>query len=151
VTQSVSCRIMDALAARLQGAAAAGQSDIPNVDALFLDSARVAAFPDGTVISLDQDGQSSDEIGTTCRLSSTLPVVVVISTFRAPGDAPNWQLLDPFYVAVHSRIMGDRRLGGLCNDIRSTSRQHVADLKACLVRCFYTVEYQTLEADVTAQ
>ena len=151
MTLSRSCRIMDALAASLQGAAAAGQSDIPNVDALFLDSARVAAFPDGTVISLDQDGPSSDEIGTTCRLSSTLPVVVVISAFRAPGDAPNWQILDPFYVAVHARIMGDRKLGGLCTDIRSTGRQHSPDLKACLLRCFYTVEYQTLEDDVTAQ
>ena len=150
MTQSVPCRIMDALAARLQGAAAAGQSDIPDVDALFLDSARVASFPDGTVISLDQEGRSSDQIGTTCRLSSTLPVVVVISAFRAPGDAPNWQILDPFYVAVHARIMGDRKLGGLCIDIRSTGRQHSADPRACLVRCFYTVEYQTLEAELTA-
>jgi hypothetical protein len=140
---------MDALATRLQGAAAAGQSDIPDVDALFLDSARVASFPDGTVISLDQDGQSSDEIATTCKLSSTLPVVVTISAFRAPGDAPNWQLLDPFYVAVHSRIMSDRKLGGLCDDIKSIGREHSADMRACLVRCAYSVQYQTLEADVT--
>ena len=149
MTLSISCRIMDALAARLQGAAAAGDSDIPNVNALFLDSARVASVPDGTVISLDQEGQASDEIATTCRLSSTLPVVVTISCFRAPNDAPNWQLLDPFYVAVHARMMGDRKLGGLCEDIKSIGREHSADLRACLVRCSYSVQYQTLEADAT--
>jgi hypothetical protein len=140
---------MDALAARLQGTAAAGQSDIPNVDALFLDSARVASFPDGTVISIDQEGQASDEIATTCKMSSTLPVVVVISRFRGPGDAPNWQLLDPFYVAVHARVMGDRKLSGLCEDIKSIGREHVADARGCLLRCAYSVQYQTLEADVT--
>ena len=149
MTLSISCRILDALAAKLQGTAAAGRSDIPNVDALFLDSARVASFPDGTVISIDQEGPSSDEIATTCKLSSTLPVVVTISRFRSPNDAPNWQLLDPFYVAVHARVMGDRKLGGLCNDIRSVGREHSADLKACQVRCSYSVQYQTLEADAT--
>ena len=151
MTLSVSCRIMDALAARLQGAAAAGKSDIPNVDALFLDSARVASFPDGVVVTLDQEGQASDEIATTCKLSSTLPVVVTVIRSRAPNDPPNWQLLDPFYVAVHARMMGDRRLGGLCDDIQSVSREHVSDLKACAIRCSYSVRYQTLEADVTAQ
>jgi hypothetical protein len=132
---------MDALAVRLDG--------IADVQALFLDSARVASFPDGTVVTLDQDGQASDEIATTCKLSSTLPVVVTISCFRTPNDPPNWQLLDPFYVAVHSRMMGDRRLGGLCDDIQSIGREHLSDLKACAVRCSYSVKYQTSEADVT--
>jgi hypothetical protein len=44
---------------------AAGHSDIAGVNALFLDSARVASIPDGTVVSLDQEGQASDEIATT--------------------------------------------------------------------------------------
>lgn len=149
MTLSISCQIMNALAAKLQGTAAEGRSDITGVDALFLDSARVASFPDGTVISLDQEGQASDEIATTCKLSSTLPVVVTIRCFRGPSDAPNWQLLDPFYVAVHARLMADRKLGGLCNDIRSIGREHSADLRACLVHCSYSVQYQTLEADAT--
>ena len=138
---SIPCQIMDALAVRLDG--------IADVQALFLDSARVASFPDGTVVTLDQDGQASDEIATTCKLSSTLPVVVTIIRSRAPKDPPNWQLLDPFYVAVHSRMMGDRRLGGLCDDIQSIGREHLSDLKACAVRCSYSVKYQTSEADVT--
>ena len=150
MTQSISCQIMDALADLLQGTAAAGQSDIPGVNALFLDSARVASLPDGVVIGLDQEGQASDEIATTCRLSSTLPVVVTIIRTRAPNDPPNWQLLDSFYVAVHSRIMANRRLGGLCDDIQSIGREHVSELKACAVRGSYSVRYQTLEADVTA-
>jgi hypothetical protein len=132
---------MDALAVRLDG--------IADVQALFLDSARVASFPDGTVVTLDQDGQASDEIATTCKLSSTLPVVVTIIRSRAPNDPPNWQLLDPFYVAVHARMMGDRKLSGLCEDIKSIGREHVADARACLVRCSYSVQYQTLEADAT--
>jgi hypothetical protein len=150
MTLSISCRIMDALAALLQGTAAEGRSDIPDVEALFLDAARVATFPDGVVISLDQSGQATDEIGTTCRLISTLPVVVSIQRSRVPNDPPNWQLLDPFYVAVHARIMGSRTLGGLSIDIESVGRTHEADLRACLVRCLYTVKYQTSEADVTA-
>ena len=143
MTLSIPCRIMDALAVRLDG--------IADVQALFLDSARVASFPDGTVVTLDQEGQASDEIATTCKLSSTLPVVVTVIRSRAPNDPPNWQLLDPFYVAVHARMMGDRRLGGLCDDIQSIGREHVSDLKACAIRCSYSVRYQTLEADVTAQ
>lgn len=150
MTLSIPCRIMDALADLLQGTAAEGQSDITGVDALFLDSARVASLPDGVVIALDQEGPSSDEIATTCRLSSTLPVVVMIQRSRVPNDPPNWQLLDSFYVAVHSRIMANRRLGGLCDDIQSIGREHLSDLKACAVRCSYSVKYQTLEADVTA-
>ena len=140
---SIPRQIMDALAVRLDG--------IADVQALFLDSARVASFPDGVVVTLDQEGQASDEIATTCKLSSTLPVVVTVIRSRSPNDPPNWQLLDPFYVAVHARMMGDRKLGGLCNDIQSISREHVSDLKACAIRCSYSVRYQTLEADVTAQ
>jgi hypothetical protein len=132
---------MDALAVRLDG--------ITGVQELFLDSARVASIPDGVVVTLDQEGQASDEIATTCRLSSTLPVVVTIIRSRVPNDAPNWQLLDPFYVAVHARLMADRKLGGLCDDIKSIGREHSADLRACLVRCSYSVQYQTLEADAT--
>jgi len=141
VTLSIPCQIMDALAVRLDG--------ITDVQELFLDSARVASFPDGVVVTLDQDGQASDEIGTTCRLSSTLPVVVTIIRSRAPNDPPNWQLLDPFYVAVHARMMGDRKLGGLCEDIQSIGREPISDLKACAIRCSYSVKYQTSEADVT--
>ena len=141
MTLSIPCQIMDALAVRLDG--------ITDVQELFLDSARVASFPDGVVVTLDQDGQASDEIGTTCRLSSTLPVVVTIIRSRAPNDPPNWQLLDPFYVAVHARMMGDRKLGGLCEDIQSIGREPISDLKACAIRCSYSVKYQTSEADVT--
>ena len=150
MTVSISCRIMDALADLLQGTAAEGRSDIPGVDALFLDAARVAAFPDGVVISLEESGQATDEVATTCRLSSTLPVVVSIQRSRGPNDPPNWQLLDPFYVAIHARIMGNRKLGGLSSDIESVGRVHDPDLRACRLQCFYTVKYQTSEADVTA-
>lgn len=149
MTFSIPCRIMDALAGLLQGAAAAGQSDIPGVDALFLDPARVASFPDGVVLTLDQSGQAGDEIATTCRLSSTLPVVVSVIRSRVPNDPPNWQLLDPFYVAIHARIMGNRKLGGLSNDIKPAGRAHESDPRACMLQCFYTVEYQTDQVDVT--
>ncbi len=111
---SIRSRIMFALADLLQGAAPEGESDIPwLVDnpgsrrpQLFLDASRVAGPGDWVVIDLGMEGEGLDQPGDTCRVISSLPVVVTISMPRQPGDPPNWQLLDPFYVAVHGRVMG---------------------------------------------
>jgi len=145
MTQSISCRIMDALADLLQGTAPEGESDIPWLlgnpgnrrPQLFLDASRVAGPGDGVVIGLDQgdvnEGRSRDEIADTCRVQS------------------NWQLLDPFYVAIHSRIMAPpRNLGGLCQSIQSDGRAFPdPNLQACWLRLLYTVTYKTAESDVT--
>ena len=162
MTQSISCRIMDALADLLQGTAPEGESDIPWLvgnptnrrPQLFLDASRVAGPGDGVVIGLDQgdvnEGRSRDQIADTCRVTTTMPVVLTISMPRKPGDPPNWQLLDPFYVAAHGRIMGgNRKLGGLCQSIQSDGRAFPdPDLQACWLRLLYTVTYLTAESDV---
>ena len=163
MTQSISCRIMDALADLLQGTAPEGESDIPWLvgnptnrrPQLFLDASRVAGPGDGVVIGIDQgdvnEGRSRDQIADTCRVTTTMPVVLTISMPRKPGDPPNWQLLDPFYVAAHGRIMGgNRKLGGLCQSIQSDGRAFPdPDLQACWLRLLYTVTYLTAESDVT--
>ena len=163
MTQSISCRIMDALSDLLQGTAPEGESDIPWLvgnptnrrPQLFLDASRVAGPGDGVVIGLDQgdvnEGRSRDQIADTCRVTTTMPVVLTISMPRKPGDPPNWQLLDPFYVAAHGRIMGgNRKLGGLCQSIQSDGRAFPdPDLQACWLRLLYTVTYLTAESDVT--
>jgi hypothetical protein len=153
---------MDALADLLQGTAPEGESDIPWLvgnptnrrPQLFLDASRVAGPGDGVVIGLDQgdvnEGRSRDQIADTCRVTTTMPVVLTISMPRKPGDPPNWQLLDPFYVAAHGRIMGgNRKLGGLCQSIQSDGRAFPdPDLQACWLRLLYTVTYLTAESDV---
>jgi len=163
MTQSISCRIMDALSDLLQGTAPEGESDIPWLvgnptnrrPQLFLDASRVAGPGDGVVIGIDQgdvnEGRSRDQIADTCRVTTTMPVVLTISMPRKPGDPPNWQLLDPFYVAAHGRIMGgNRKLGGLCQSIQSDGRAFPdPDLQACWLRLLYTVTYLTAESDVT--
>ena len=157
MTLSISCRIMDALADLLQGAAPEGESDIPWLvgnpsnrrPQLFLDASRVAGPGDGVVIGLDLEGEGLDQPGDTCRVVSSLPVVVTISTPRQPGDPPNWELLDPFYVAVHGRVMGGtRKLGGLCRGIQSKGRSDESNLQAALMRCVYDVTYATDQTDV---
>jgi hypothetical protein len=157
MTLSISCRIMDALADLLQGTAPDGESDIPWLvgnptnrrPQLFLDASRVAGPGDGVVIGLDLEGEGLDQPGDTCRVVSSLPVVVTISMPRQPGDPSNWQLLDPFYVAVHGRVMGGtRKLGGLCRGIQSKGRSHESSLQAALMRCVYDVTYATDQTDV---
>ena len=157
MTLSISCRIMNALADLLQGAAPEGESDIPWLvgnptnrrPQLFLDASRVAGPGDGVVIGLDLEGEGLDQPGDTCRVVSSLPVVVTISTPRQPGDPPNWELLDPFYVAVHGRVMGGtRKLGGLCRGIQSKGRSYEPNLQAALMRCVYDVTYATDQTDV---
>jgi hypothetical protein len=157
MTLSISCRIMDALADLLQGTAPEGESDIPWLvgnpgnrrPQLFLDASRVAGPGDGVVIGLDLEGEGLDQPGDTCRVVSSLPVIVTISMPRQPGDPPNWQLLDPFYVAVHGRVMGGtRKLGGLCRGIQSKGRSHEPNLQAALMRCVYDVTYATDQTDV---
>ena len=157
MTLSISCRIMDALADLLQGTAPEGESDIPWLvgnptnrrPQLFLDASRVAGPGDGVVIGLDLEGEGLDQPGDTCRVVSSLPVVVTISTPRQPGDPPNWELLDPFYVAVHGRVMGGtRELGGLCRGIQSKGRSYEPNLQAALMRCVYDVTYATDQTDV---
>ena len=157
MTQSISCRIMDALADLLQGTAPEGESDIPWLvgnptnrrPQLFLDASRVAGPGDGVVIGLDLEGEGLDQPGDTCRVVSSLPVVVTISMPRQPGDPPNWELLDPFYVAVHGRVMGGtRKLGGLCRGIQSKGRSDESNLQAALMRCVYDVTYATDQTDV---
>jgi hypothetical protein len=157
MTLSISCRIMDALADLLQGTAPEGESDIPWLvgnptnrrPQLFLDASRVAGPGDGVVIGLDLEGEGLDQPGDTCRVVSALPVVVTISTPRQPGDPPNWKLLDPFYVAVHGRVMGGtRKLGGLCRGIQSKGRSYEPNLQAALMRCVYDVTYATDQTDV---
>ena len=157
MTLSISCRIMNALADLLQGTAPEGESDIPWLvgnpgnrrPQLFLDASRVAGPGDGVVIGLDLEGEGLDQPGDTCRVVSSLPVVVTISTPRQPGDPPNWELLDPFYVAVHGRVMGGtRKLGGLCRGIQSKGRSHEPNIQAALMRCVYDVTYATDQTDV---
>jgi len=72
---------------------------------------------------------------------------------RQPGDPPNWQLLDPFYVAAHSRIMAPPgNLGGLCQSIQSDGRVFPdPNLQACWLRLLYTVTYLTAKSDVTVK
>ena len=152
----IDAQIMDALADLLQGAAATeNRSDIPGVGLLLLDPSRVATEGDGVVIRLEQgdpgEGMARDKIADTCRVQTTLPIMVTIYMPRQPGDPPNWRLLGPFYAEVHRRIMAKpRTLGGLCQGIQSNGRQFPEpDSQACWIRLLYTVTYYTAEHDVT--
>jgi hypothetical protein len=151
MTLSISCRIMDALADLLQGAAATeDRSDIPGVGALFLDAARVASESDGVVIMLDQEGEARDRVLSACQVVSTLPVAITITKPRKPGEPPNWRILGPFCAAVHARIMAGRRdLGGLCIDIESVGRIHEPNPQACEVRMIYSVTYYTAISNIS--
>jgi hypothetical protein len=144
MTLSIPCRIMGALAALLEG--------IPGVDTVVLDEARVADPPAGVAITLDAEGPITDEIGRTCQVDSTLPVLLTITMPRAPGGPPNWEILDPIYTELHRRVMADRRLGGLALDIRSVSRTpEPPDIRICALACRYAVAYRTRQEDVTLQ
>jgi len=143
VTLSLQCRILDALAATLEG--------MPGVDTFVTDSARVISRPDGVAVSLDLDGNASDQLSKTCEVDTTLPVLVTIYATREPNGPPNWQILDPVYVELHRRVMADRRLGGLSLDITSEGRTFEADIKVCAVGCRYAVKYRTRQEDVTLQ
>jgi hypothetical protein len=157
MTLSISCQVMDAVAALLQGTAASGHSDIPGVGALFLDAARVASKDDGVVLTLDQGGEAPgvDEAIDTCRVRVDVPFFVEIFVPRVPGDAANWRLLDPFYVAVHARIMANpRNLGGLCRNGGVTSVRRLLlepDLQACGMRAYYNASILHDQANVTVQ
>mgnify|MGYP006281568577 CR=1 FL=1 len=143
MTASLQCQIMDALATILTG--------MPDVDTFITDSERVMSAPDGVTVSLDMDGSSTDQIAKTCNIHTTLPIIVTVYSTRQPNDPPNWQILDPFYVELHSRIMSDRRLGGLALDITAEGRTSTATIKACALGCRYSVKYQTRQEDVTLQ
>lgn len=138
---SKACQIMDALAAALQG--------IPGVTTFVLDSARIIAPPDGVTVSLDMDGDPSDRIVSICAVDTTMPVLVTIYCTRIPDDPPNWRILDPFYVAVHQRMMADRTLGNLAINIESVGRSPEAATRACALGCRYSVKYRTRQEDVT--
>lgn len=138
---SRACQILDALAAALQG--------IPGATTFVLDSARIIAPPDGVTVSVDQDGDPSDRIISTCAVETTMPVLVTIYATRVPDDPPNWRILDPFYVAVHSRVMADRTLGGLAITIESVGRSPESATQACALGCRYSVKYRTRQEDVT--
>ena len=152
----ISGQIMDALAAVLKGTAATeDRSDISGVGMLLLDPSRVATETDGVVVRLEQgdpgEGIARDQIADTCRVQTTLPIMVTIYTPRKPGDPPNWRLLGPFHAEVHRRIMAaPRTLGGLCQSIQSNGQQFPEpDSQACWQRLLYTVTYKTAEHDVT--
>jgi len=140
---SIACQVMDAITAALQGT--------PGVATLITDSARVVEETDGMTITVDMDGAATDRIGKTCEVVTTMPVLITILSPREPGDPPNWQILDPVYVAVHTRVMADRTLGGLALDITSESRTPMADIKACALGCRYSVIYTTRQEDVSLQ
>jgi hypothetical protein len=156
MTLPIDAQIMDALAALLRGAAATeDRSDIAGVGLLLLDPSRVATEGDGVVIRLEQgdpgEGMARDQIADTCRVQTTLPIMVTIYMPRQPGDPPNWRLLGSFYAEVHRRIMAKpRTLGGLCQGVQSNGRQlPEPDSQACWIRLLYTVTYYTAEHDVT--
>ena len=156
MTLPISGQIMDALAAVLKGAAATeDRSDIAGVGLLLLDPSRVATETDGVVVRLEQgdpgEGMARDQIADTCRMQTTLPIMVTIYMPRKPGDPPNWRLLGPFHAEVHRRIMATpRTLGGLCQSIQSNGQQFPEpDSQACWQRLLYTVIYKTAEHDVT--
>jgi hypothetical protein len=155
MTLPIDAQIMDALADLLQGAAATeDRSDIPGVGLLLLDPSRVATENDGVVVRLEQgdtgEGMARDQIADTCRVQTTLPIMVTIYMPRKPGDPPNWRLLGPFYAEVHRRIMATPKLGGLCQGIQSGGRQFPEpDSQACWLRLLYAVTYKTARSDVT--
>ena len=156
MTLPISSQIMDALAALLQGAAATeDRSDMPGVGLLLLDPSRVATETDGVVVRLEQgdpgEGMARDQIADTCRVQTTMPVMVTICMPRKPGDPPNWRLLGPFHAEVHRRIMATpRTLGGLCQSIQSNGQQFPEpDSQACWLRLLYTFIYKTAESEVT--
>ena len=143
MTASFTSRVLDALAAILEGT--------PGITTFVTDSARVVSRIEGVALSLDIAGDASDVLGKTCDIYTTLPIVATIYANRLPNDPPNWELLDPYYVEVHRRIMADRRLGGLAIDIFSTGRTYESDIKVCAVGCQYAVKYQTRQEDVSLQ
>jgi hypothetical protein len=156
MTLPISSQIMDALAAVLKGAAATeDRSDMPGVGLLLLDPSRVATETDGVVVRLEQgdpgEGMARDQIADTCRVQTTMPVMVTIYMPRKPGDPPNWRLLGPFHAEVHRRIMATpRTLGGLCQSIQSNGQQFPEpDSQACWLRLLYTATYKTAESNVT--
>ena len=156
MTLPIDAQIMDALVALLQGTAPTeDQSDIPGVGLLLLDPSRIVTEADGLVIRLEQgdlgNGIARDEIADTCRMLTTMPIMITIYKQRQPGDPPNWRLLGPFNAEIHRRIMAHpRTLGGLCQSIESQGRQYPdPDPQACWLRLLYSVTYKSAQHDVT--
>lgn len=155
MTASIPCRIMDALALRLNG--------IPGVATFTLDPVRVLSESDGIVITLEQGQQDdTDRTNDACWITSGMTVVISIYVPRpqalnpsVPGDkstTPVWQLTDPFYREVHSRMMADlatRQVNGLALDTVPVNRQRDSDATVTVLRCVYSVTYRTRHHDIT--
>lgn len=155
MTASIPCRIMDALALRLNG--------IPGVATFTLDPARVLSETDGVVITLEQGKQDdTDKTNDACWITSGMTVVISIYVPRpqtlnqsVPGDkstTPVWQLTDLFYREVHSRMMADlatRQVNGLAIDTTPINRQRDSDATVTVLRAVYSVTYRTRHHDIT--
>lgn len=155
MTASIPCRIMDALALRLNG--------IPGVSTFTLDPARVLSETDGVVVTLEQGKQDdTDKTNDACWITSGMTVVISIYIPRpqtlnpsVPGDkstTPIWQLTDSFYKEVHSRMMANlitRQVNGLALDTIPVNRQRDSDATVTVLRCVYSVTYRTRHDDIT--
>lgn len=154
MTASIPCRIMDALALRLNG--------ISGVDTFTLDPTRILSETDGVVVTLEQGEQDdTDKTNDACRIISGMQVIICIYVPRpqalnqsVPGDkstTPIWQLTDPFYREVHSRMMIDlvtRQIDGLAIDTVPVTRRRNHDATVTVLRCVYSVTYWTSHHDI---
>ena len=144
---------MSSIAAQILTALSTTLADVPGVDVFVDDPARLIARPDGVVLMLEWEEAAGgvDNETRTCDVVSYLPILVTLYCPRSPEDPPGWDLLDPYYVELHGRIMADRTLGGLAMDTKSISRQPESGVKGCALQCRYSVQYRTRQEDVELQ
>lgn len=142
---SIAAQILTALSTTLTG--------VPGVDVFVDDPARLVTRPDGVVLMLEWEEAAGgiDNETRTCDVVSYLPILVTLYCPRSPQDPPGWELLDPYYVEVHRRIMADRTIGGLALDTKSISRQPESGAQGCALQCRYSVQYRTRQEDVELQ
>ena len=149
MTDSIECRIMNALAARLD--------NMPGVQTFTLDPTRVISESDGVTVALEQGlKDDNDRTNDACWITSSFPVVISIYVPRPqnqnpaiPGDlssTPVWQLVDLFRREIHVRMMADlptRQIQGLALDTTSVTRQRESEATITALRMVYSVTYRT--------
>jgi hypothetical protein len=109
---------------------------------------RMEAFSrDEAPVLVIQSGGSRCQEFSTCKLSWSLDVLVVVHT---RGPVPD-QLADPIRVSAHALLMADRTLSGLAIDIVPTStdpQMDKADLTSLWQVNTYQVKFRTLHNDL---
>ena len=111
------------------------------VEALARNEAGALVIVPGTDSALEKEVSN-------CKIDWRLPVLVAVYTRGAIPD----QLADPIIISVHSKLMADRTLAGLAEDIFPGTvdpQLEKADQPALWTVCTYNVRYRTSITDLS--